>query len=98
MAITSPIFRWLIGVQTFLLIVLAVLYIYLIFFGVEGRHQNVLSYEECLVTEGSLLQESYPATCVTRSGQQFVQPLTPEEAAQLVPPSSTPTPTPASNN
>jgi len=98
MVITSPIFRWLIGVQTFLLILLAVLYIYLIFFGVEGRHQNISSYEECLVSEGSSLQESYPATCVTRNQQRFVQPLTAEEAAKLLPPTPALTPMPTTGN
>lgn len=34
------------------------------------------SYEECLHTRGSRLQKSYPATCVTRSGLHFRQPMT----------------------
>lgn len=35
------------------------------------------TYAECLKTPGSVLQESYPATCVTTNGLRFTQPLTP---------------------
>ncbi len=35
----------------------------------------VTSYEECVKARGSVIQESYPATCVTRDGKRFVQPL-----------------------
>lgn len=38
------------------------------------------SYESCLSAKGSLLQESYPATCVTRIGTHFTQPTPPLEA------------------
>jgi len=43
-------------------------------------------YQECLSARGSVLQESYPATCVTTKGDRFVQPLTDEEKKNLLPP------------
>ncbi|GEM_PF-2393866 len=47
------------------------------------------TYEECIKAPGSVLQESYPATCVTRNGERFKQPLTDEEKKKLQPPDST---------
>lgn len=40
------------------------------------------SYEECTMAKGSVIQESYPATCITKSGQRFVQPLSDEQKSQ----------------
>lgn len=31
------------------------------------------TYEECIKARGSIIQESYPATCVTRDGKRFTQ-------------------------
>ncbi len=43
------------------------------------RHFNpptpVLSYTDCTKQKGSVIQERYPATCITREGIQFVQPV-----------------------
>ena len=36
---------------------------------------QISSYADCLVSKGSIIQESYPATCVTASGQRFTQPI-----------------------
>lgn len=33
------------------------------------------SYEECIKEKGSVIQESYPAACITRRGIRFVQPI-----------------------
>jgi hypothetical protein len=33
------------------------------------------TYDECVSREGSRIQESYPATCITREGDYFVQPI-----------------------
>ena len=33
------------------------------------------TYEECASLPNSIIQESYPATCVTADGQRFVQPI-----------------------
>ena len=51
--------------------------------------QTIASYEECVKAKGSLVQESYPATCVTRDGTRFTQALTDEEKQNLLPPDST---------
>ncbi len=50
--------------------------------------KSIDSYESCVASPGSLIQESYPATCVTRFGTRFIQPV-PEE---LVRDNSTPVP------
>jgi len=34
---------------------------------------SIDSYESCIAAKGSLIQESYPATCVTRLGTRFTQ-------------------------
>jgi hypothetical protein len=47
------------------------------------------TYAECLGAPGSALQESYPATCVTKNGKRFKQPLTDEEKKKLQPPDET---------
>lgn len=40
-------------------------------------HQSgvIDSYESCVAANGSRIQESYPATCVTKSGARFIQPI-----------------------
>lgn len=50
---------------------------------------SISSYETCVQARGSRIQESYPATCVTRDGRQFTQPLTKNEQRNLVPPDET---------
>jgi hypothetical protein len=51
--------------------------------------KSIDSYDSCVAARGSRIQESYPATCVTRLGDRFVQPLTDEEKQRLTPPSDT---------
>ena len=38
----------------------------------------VYSYDDCIKAKGSIIQESYPATCVTRDNKRFVQPINDE--------------------
>lgn len=35
----------------------------------------VASYEQCVRSKGSVIQESYPATCITPNGKRFIQPV-----------------------
>lgn len=47
---------------------------------------QISSYDDCVNAKGSIVQYSYPATCVTASGQRFTQPVsspttTPTETA-----------------
>ena len=35
--------------------------------------KSVTSYESCASAKGSIIQESYPATCITRLGSRFNQ-------------------------
>lgn len=54
-----------------------------ILLGIVGTHiyqryttqPAVSSYEECTTSRGSIIQESYPATCITRDGKRFIQPI-----------------------
>jgi hypothetical protein len=48
--------------------------------------QKPTSYDECIKLKDSILQESYPAVCVTKSGDRFTQPLTPQQQEGLKPP------------
>ena len=60
-----------------------------IFLGKQLYSQNTAqidSYDQCVAATGSIVQESYPATCITTSGQRFIQPLTDEEKQNLPPP------------
>ncbi len=81
MAITSPILRWLIVIQTVTLVLLLALYVALSIFGVPSKQAMIKSFEDCIADEDSIIQESYPATCITKSQTRFVQPVstTPEE-------------------
>ncbi len=36
--------------------------------------KSINSYDSCITAKGSIIQESYPATCITRLGSRFVQP------------------------
>src|SRR3989338_3555137 len=54
-----------------------------------SSRQTTVSYEDCVKAKGSLIQESYPAICVTPDGVRFTQPLTDEEKQNLLPPDST---------
>lgn len=36
--------------------------------------KSIDSYESCVAAKGSVIQESYPATCVNRQGSRFIQP------------------------
>jgi hypothetical protein len=83
MAITSPVLHWLIVIQTVTLILLLVLYVTLSIFGVSSKDNQISTYDECVKASGSIIQESYPAICITKADVRFTQPL------------SDPTPTPA---
>ena len=39
------------------------------------KQTPVTSYEECLIAKGSLIQETYPQVCVTKSGERFTEPV-----------------------
>jgi hypothetical protein len=41
------------------------------------------SYQECIAQRSSIVQESYPAVCVTKSGARFIQPISEEELKLL---------------
>ena len=54
---------------------------------------QITSYEECVNAKGSIVTESYPAACITTSGQRFIQQLSDEEKQSLQPPDQTSEPT-----
>ncbi len=37
--------------------------------------KSINSYESCATAKGSIIQESYPATCITRLGSRFTEPI-----------------------
>jgi hypothetical protein len=41
------------------------------------------TYQECINRKGSVIQESYPAVCVSPDGNKFIQPLSEEEQKLL---------------
>ncbi|OGG03149.1 hypothetical protein A2W14_03535 [Candidatus Gottesmanbacteria bacterium RBG_16_37_8] len=60
------------------------------FFKSKTTSPKPTTYDECLLLEGSILTRSYPATCVTKDGLRFVEPLSEEELQNLLPPSLPP--------
>lgn len=46
--------------------------------------QNILSYEECARSPGSIIQESFPPVCVAQDGTRTTMPITQEQEEQLV--------------
>lgn len=71
-----------------LLIAIVAATVYLFFKSQNNLTQKSTSYEECVNSAGSIIQESYPATCVTKDGERFVQLLTEEERKNLQPPTT----------
>jgi len=55
----------------------------------NNQPQLVTSYTDCVKAKGSIVTESYPATCITKDKQRFVQDLTDEEKKNLIPPIAT---------
>jgi hypothetical protein len=70
----SPAIKWLVIIQTSVLVFLLLLFIYVSFWR-QPTPAPVTTYEECLTAKGSVIQESYPATCITQDKQRFIQPL-----------------------
>lgn len=52
----------------------------------QGYIFNPANFQECSSLKASIIQESYPATCVTVSGESFIQQLSASERQQLLPP------------
>lgn len=76
--------------KSFLFLALGLLFTILLFGAIMLVNKTsvlISSYADCLNAKGSLIQESYPSVCVTKSGQRFVQELTEEEKKNLLPPS-----------
>jgi hypothetical protein len=52
----------------------------------QKQQAAITTFEECTKASGNMIQTIYPATCVTRDGRRFTQPLTDEEQQNLLPP------------
>lgn len=80
--------RWpLITIIVILFFVLISVVVYLYLQNQQLKNQiKVTNFEECSLVKGAIIQQSYPATCVLPSRESFVQELTDEENAILVPP------------
>lgn len=59
------------------------LYVYFESSLVDEIKPQPASYTECLAAPGSIIQESYPETCVTKTGLRFTRELSPEEKQSL---------------
>lgn len=70
--------KWVFILETSLVVLLLSLFVILSVTGTSFKQQPITSYAECVVAKGSVIQESYPAKCVTDKGQTFIQPI--EEA------------------
>lgn len=62
-------------IETSLVVLLLLLFVILSAAGVSFKEQPITSYSECVQAKGSVIQESYPARCVTEKGQTFIQPV-----------------------
>ncbi len=66
--------------------IFVVLLLALISFLIWQNYQNkqtINDYQGCATASGSVIQESYPETCVTKNGQRFVRQLPDEEKKNL---------------
>jgi hypothetical protein len=72
----------LVGVALLLLAIIGAA-AYLFFQNQSSPTVQPTSYEECTKAEGSVIQESYPATCVTKDGNRFVQPISEEDEKEM---------------
>ena len=68
---------------TFSLLIVLFVIAFFIAYRATNKPKSATTYEECIKSKGSIIRESYPAVCVTKNGQQFVQPLSPEEKRLL---------------
>ena len=49
------------------------------------QQTSITTFEECVKASGNMIQTIYPATCVTKDGRRFTQPITEEQQNQLPP-------------
>jgi len=69
---------WLISPMNLILLGLIGVIGYLIFQNNQLRkNASVSNYEECLTSAGNVVQTSFPSTCVSKSGQRFIQKIDP---------------------
>jgi len=84
-------FLWLLGGLFVLALGIAVGLFSAKFLSGQFPNQPVInSYADCLVAKGSIVQESYPATCVTATGRRFTQPIS-SPTPESVKPTADPT-------
>lgn len=78
--------RWsLITIIVVLFFVLTSTVVYFYLQNQQLKNQiKVTNFEECSLVKGAIIQQSYPATCVLRSGESFVQELSDEETNNIV--------------
>src|SRR3989304_5753178 len=79
---------------TFSLLIVLFVIGFFIAYRATNKPKSPTTYEECIKSKGSIIRESYPAVCVAKNGQQFIQPLSPEEKKLL----ESPLEEPSNNN
>lgn len=78
MSITTGIptwLKWVFIVETSIVVLLLSLFVILSLMEFSLKDEPITSYEECVLAKGSVIQESYPARCVTEKDQTFIQPV-----------------------
>ena len=69
---------------TFVLMITVFLFATIItYLAKEFTPTPVKSYEECVEAKGSAIQKTFPAVCVARSGDKFIEPLSEQEQMLL---------------
>lgn len=71
----APWLKWLIIIQTSIVVLLLALFVILSITGTSFKKVTITSYDECVAAKGSIIQESYPARCITADEQTFIQPI-----------------------
>lgn len=84
----------IIGVALLLLAVIGAA-AYLFFQNQGNLSSQPTTYEECETAKGSVIQESYPATCVTKDGERFIQPISQDDQQRLIQETATPSVSPS---
>lgn len=74
--------------QRFLVTILLMLGVFVLAFSVTYLRKIFVfnapvNFQECAKLKSSTIQESYPAVCVTKDGQRFIQPLSEQEQKLL---------------
>lgn len=86
--------------KSLILLAFALFFIILLFGAIMviNNKPQIASYSDCVNAPGNIVTQSYPATCITKAGERFVQELTEDEQKPLLSSMSITSPSPISTN